>query len=303
MNRPDIVTSLAKLAPKAMEMLDKRDQGKLRRLTPNQVDRAQNQLSVLSLPVINALKGFVDGITHERAIEYYKKRMVIARKIAGAHGNRACLVGTNKNFKEIFQAKHIGNGAFGNVFQIQVGKEKRAAKIETLMNRWQTFQETLSRWSQEAELARLCGEISVGPRVYDAYLCRQGDVIHGVLLMDVVNGVSLQTWRSTASAEDVRTAETILDHKITALHDAGVFHRDLHASNVIVVPKTKKNTGVRDVYIVDYGFATTLPILKQNDRDDVQKLGAGRRKIVESEETAIQILIELIARKVIALSR
>lgn len=237
-------------------------------------------------------------------------------------GRRVCLSGLRSTSlvasgavpKKIADATLLGRGAFGEVYEAG----GRAVKVVSLAeSRWgrTCLASSLRDWRKEVRMARTCGALGVSPVVHDAFLCTHAHQVYGVMVMDLVRpAVTLQDWRANASAADVATADRLLAERLAALHGAGIAHGDLHAGNVVVVPEAPQQPsrptasgrgrgrergrgrgravqaptpapryeGVRDVLIVDFGFARTFKDLQDADRITVRALGAGRQPVLDA---------------------
>lgn len=213
------------------------------------------------------------------------------------------------------EAKVLGQGYHGKVFSVHIplpgksgksgksGTTEVAVKMEDLeANTWNgTLAKQLKGWRQEVIFATRAGILGAGPKVQDAFICTLAGVTSGVIVMDLARGVSLVTWRQERAAfpDEVSTAEEIAIEKVKRLHAAGMYHGDLHAGNVMVIParyvkgvgnrkgKVKGNgkekgdalhgEGVSDVLLVDYGFGLDAAALAEYDLEALNNLEDGRR--------------------------
>jgi tRNA A-37 threonylcarbamoyl transferase component Bud32 len=191
----------------------------------------------------------------------------------------------------------LGSGHFGDVLKIKLpppdakrnNKHKRedaastsrAVKVVQLSSNawyWLNFEDTFKNWHQEVVHATNAGHMGVGPRVYEAFVCNQDSQQRtGFMIMDMIKGSKLVQWRTNnKDKEEVKKANEMAIKKIERLHSAGIFHGDLHAGNVIVVPQDRDANKVKDVFIVDYGFTNDVMQLRDHDIHDLETLVDGR---------------------------
>ena len=207
-------------------------------------------------------------------------------------------------------------GHFGKVYRLSPSlpsaKGRGALAVKVVRLDWGgTLEAGLRSWKAEAEHAVAAGELGVGPRVRDAFVCAAGSAGSpiGVLVSDFVEGVSLATWRKqapTPSAAVRAAVEREVAAKVRRLHAAGILHGDLHAGNVLVrtarPPKGVGRSGQSGqsgrsgrsgrsgqsggrVMIVDYGFAGTVEQMRLRDLRDVAPDGLvdGRMPAVDAD--------------------
>jgi hypothetical protein len=203
----------------------------------------------------------------------------------------------------------LGSGHFGSVVKIQLPKNKtkkasgrneeredRAVKIVKLSSTsWfkQSFEHNFNAWHTEVMHACTASDLNVGPHIYNAFVCKQPGESYGFMVMDVVKGVTLATWRKEQKPKDVENANKIAMQKIKKLHSVGIFHGDLHAGNILVVPNPKDPNTVNDVLIVDYGFTQDVSQLCEQDIYEFVHLVDGRREVVSEKEVAWKISVLL----------
>lgn len=181
----------------------------------------------------------------------------------------------------------VGQGAFGKVFHVSIpdtqrksGQRDVAVKMQEFVTyQWRPLARALQGWRREVTFATRAATLCVGPKVHDAFVCTRSGSTYGVIVMDMVSGVSLASWRQQRAAfpKDVEAAEVIAKEKASRLHAAGMFHGDMHAGNVVVVPVKGKGRGVEDVWIVDYGFGNDAVTSAAWDRELLDTLEDGRK--------------------------
>ncbi len=209
-------------------------------------------------------------------IEVLDMREALAELKMNARG--ACL--SSSKMREV-----LGSGFYGEVYKLPHDK---VAKVQELAD-----SSRVREWKREVAWGKLAGQLGVGPKVLDAFLCTEkGDVggnPHGVIVMEHIKGMSLREFRKhAASGDEILKAESIVREKMQRLHDLGVHHNDLHAGNVLVV--VGKRRSVADAFVLDYGLASNWADKKAEDFDDLQKLVDGRMARVSSYDIAIELV-------------
>jgi len=304
-------------------------ESKRRPLSDARRARASAAIERVDPPVLAALTALIHGVMESRVVEHAQARLFIAHTAAAdltkttaaaPLGRRVCLQGTAINVKKAWaqngtgDAQLLGRGAFGEVYQLG----DRAVKVVTLtpQQSWHPgLAKNVEGWGREVRVAKLCGELGVGPAVHDAYICQHEATRYGVIVMDLIKpAVTLEEWRRSQAAipKDVQDADALLRDKMQRMHDHGISHGDLHAGNVVVVPATMperpfkkagaprkvqaqtRARGVKDVFIVDYGFARSFSDLREDDRWDLEHLGAGRMPVAGDDAFERDVLERLV---------
>lgn len=154
--------------------------------------------------------------------------------------------------KPVQNAEKLGNGAFGNVYKIDAKTAVKVVEINTVH-----LVDFASR-SQEIVCSKKAGELGIGPKIHDFYLCTTPDSMSnfGIIYMEYIKGKTLFEWLDTKPSFEERTqVSKLISQKVDLLHKHGIVHKDLHAGNIMVVSKNKK---VSDVFIIDYGLAEVI---------------------------------------------
>src|SRR5262249_17897360 len=117
----------------------------------------------------------------------------------------------------------------------------------------ETFQ---ARFRHEAEVAARLTEPHVIP------IHRYGE-INGQLFLDMrlVEGVDLQTVIAENGKLDVRRAVSIIGQVASALdaaHRAGLVHRDVKPSNILITRDSESIGAEEFAYLIDFGIASGL---------------------------------------------
>ena len=145
--------------------------------------------------------------------------------------------------KKLVVKKKIGQGVYGNVFEIDDKKVVKIIKFEG--------KQPMKNFIQEVEMMKKSATIGIGPKVFDHYTCCQHfGSCFGIIIMEYINGSTLRDW--TAKPHGKKTKDEMLNKiraAIQKLHAHSIFHNDLHNTNILIA----KNGNVK---IIDYGYAT-----------------------------------------------
>ena len=145
--------------------------------------------------------------------------------------------------KKLVVKKKIGQGFYGNVFEIDDKKVVKIIKFEG--------KQPMKNFIQEVEMMKKSATIGIGPKVFDHYTCCQHfGSCFGIIIMEYINGSTLRDW--TAKPHGKKTKDEMLNKiraAIQKLHAHSIFHNDLHNTNILIA----KNGNVK---IIDYGYAT-----------------------------------------------
>jgi predicted Ser/Thr protein kinase len=199
------------------------------------------------------------------------------------------------------EPEETGEGMYGKVYRIG----QYAVKIVDFKNTLTKVD--MDEWRSEVEISILSGDIGVGPKIHEAYACILDGEPNSVIVMDHVEGVTFADWREFASKDRVAAAEKRIVEKMAVLHAAGIHHGDLHGYNIIVTVKptsdpkdakeVKGDKGIKDakevkefkgvkevkgnpytmefddVWVIDYGLATTS---EMRNNQDMRRIKYGR---------------------------
>lgn len=141
--------------------------------------------------------------------------------------------------------RRIGKGGQGEVYRYTNGKAIKYTKSGPKNY----------RFNREFAIAKIAGNLGVGPRVYNRG--RNGNNLW--YTMNLLNGKPLASYMMNLEKAQIannrkRQIKTELNRQITnkvrRLHNAGIAHMDLHEGNIIVTDNA--------VYIIDYG-ASNFP--------------------------------------------
>lgn len=244
-------------------VLDEFDRGEFAPLSGHRRRAARDRLQRAGAEIAAILSASIGVISDVRRVEK-----------AGFDVGRECLSAERAH-------RQIGRGHFGQVYDIGGGKVVKSVYLATP---YYPFEQGLKLLRKEAANGRLMGELGVGPAVHGATVCRSNDTWVGLITMDnVAPSMTLQRWRAEASKKGVEAAEAMLRAKLKKMHDASLFHQDLHSGNVLVAYAGSVKKTAKDVFIIDYGFSRTAKDLRDEDASDVQDLGDGRLPVAGAE--------------------
>jgi tRNA A-37 threonylcarbamoyl transferase component Bud32 len=83
--------------------------------------------------------------------------------------------------------------------------------------------------------------------------------LYSFIFMEYLNGITLQEYKQKKGQLDDSDKKK-LNEKIVKLHELGIYHRDLHDMNIIVIQKGKKT----DFMIIDMGLAKSSKNILNN---------------------------------------
>jgi len=163
-------------------------------------------------------------------------------------------------------AKEIGKGYYGTVYFAKKNKKKYAIKMQKLDDIYyyggiEFFLE--SNINEYNKLMKL-NKYSISPKVYDIKIIynEKKKEVYCLIFMEHIDGITLEQYKKKKGELD-NLDKKKLNEKIEKLHDIGIYHRDLHNKNIIVIKKGKNI----DFIIIDMGSA----ISKKNFLDNANK--------------------------------
>lgn len=298
----DLLDRVDKIPTPVIPSSRKARPGKKRKKPESNPEPQALRLAELILSLADERRALREEEQHTKVVRLHTRGDVVNHGLCmeclGLAGGRA--QGRRKKMKKQKYTAAIGEGYFGKVFRVSMPTQDRdlAVKMQELHTKQNRtpLDRQLLRWRQEVLFATRAADLGVGPRVHDAFICTRQGRTFGLIAMDFVRGVSLATWRTKRAAfpDDVRRAEELAVQKATRLHAAGMFHGDLHAGNIVVVPKHVRtvrkemiSSGVSDVWVVDYGFGMDAKTLAEQDIEFIDTLVDGRQ-LRPDDTTAIE---------------
>ena len=161
-------------------------------------------------------------------------------------------------FKEV---RRVDKGSYGNVFTGYQKNVKYAVKQVSLDP---AMYEDIGPESikRELEITEEMGRKGIGPKLYDAFVCRSSGRHHLYLVLEYLNRRSLWDFiqdGNTLSEEEIRQISDVIGR----MHDEGVLHADLHAGNILV---HENSDGSLKFAVGDFGMAH-----RSSDAEEIQK--------------------------------
>ena len=148
--------------------------------------------------------------------------------------------------------RFIGNGGMGEVYEAEDCELHERVALKTILPEVARQPESIQRFKREIQLAR---------KVTHPNVCRIYDLVyHGTtifLTMEMLEGETLAQRLLRTGAMTTEAAFPLVAQMaagLAAAHRAGIVHRDLKCSNVMLVPAKARDAGVRAV-IMDFGLA------------------------------------------------
>lgn len=167
--------------------------------------------------------------------------------------------------------KRLGEGGMGAVFQARDRKLERTVAVKTLLSATMT-DEDLVRFQREARVASNIDHPNV-VKIYDFGLDQESNQPY--LVMEYLTGETLKSWLSENHPDDFLIMSIVkqIAAGMAAVHKAGIVHRDLKSSNVII---TADEHGEPLARLLDFGAARALRGESQNLTLDGMIVGTPR---------------------------
>ena len=121
------------------------------------------------------------------------KNEKVSNKIKSKKPN---LKGENKCFTDYKVIRELGSGAFGTTFLTEKKEKQYAIKqIEIRLNPWNDkLNVQIDNIKKEIEISIKMGEINIGPKIYDYYMCKTMGKLSVYIVMDYMNLGTLKDW-------------------------------------------------------------------------------------------------------------
>jgi tRNA A-37 threonylcarbamoyl transferase component Bud32 len=145
----------------------------------------------------------------------------------------------------------------------------------------------------EAKAAEHAGELGIGPKVYDHYLCRDdGGQKTFVIIMEKLDA-TLEKWendaRKVGAYQELAKGYRLYIKKVKLLKSSDLAHYDLHPHNIMV--KLDNVGSVKDVFIIDWEDTSFKKNLPQN----IVEMSDWR---MDNEIKKYQNLLDMILKKI-----
>ena len=148
--------------------------------------------------------------------------------------------------------RFIGNGGMGEVYEAEDCELHERVALKTILPEIARQPESIQRFKREIQLAR---------KVTHPNVCRIYDLVYHettiFLTMEMLEGETLAQRLLRTGAMTTEVAFPLVAQIVAGLaaaHRAGIVHRDLKCSNVMLVPTKARDADVRAV-IMDFGLA------------------------------------------------
>jgi predicted Ser/Thr protein kinase len=177
-----------------------------------------------------------------------------ARAVLGGVQRKVGKVGCASCLSHLKPVRVLGEGADGQVWLLESG---HAAKIGMIHLHGHDPDERIESVMTEVAAARLAGTSSISPKVHEAWFCTSATQIAYVIIMDAVKGgTSLRRWKAVANSPERVTMLEHVEALIVKMNAMGIFHDDLHESNILVDGKDRP-------WIIDFSRCTYVDSLSR----------------------------------------
>ena len=148
-------------------------------------------------------------------------------------------------------AKEIGKGEYGTVYLAKKNKKKYAIKMLKFdYNYYDEIEKFLEQNINEYEKLKKLNKYSISPKAYDIKFIfnEKKKKVYCLIFMEHLDGITLREYIQKKGELD-NLDKKKLNEKIAKMHKLGIYHRDLHDKNIIVIKKGKNI----DFFIIDMG--------------------------------------------------
>jgi predicted Ser/Thr protein kinase len=189
----------------------------------------------------------------------------------------------------------LGSGSFGVVYLVEKNGKKYAIKVISINFDpifGMTSGNNLKNIKNEIEITKKMGEMNIGPKLYDSYICEPNiNKLSAFIVMEWMTEGSLGNWLQNNKLSK-KQHESILQ-KIEKMHKLGYIHADLHDNNILVT----KNKSKVEFFIGDFGLSkTTKDLIKLQEEFDIRPIQMINKNnsILHSDIAKLFIICELI---------
>ena len=158
--------------------------------------------------------------------------------------------------------KEIGKGAYSTVYLAEKNKKKYAIKMQKLENNYYDgIEKFLEQNINEYEKLKKLNKDSISPKAYDIkFIFNENKMeAYSFIFMEHLDGITLREYIQKKGELD-NLDKKKLNEKIAKMHKLGIYHRDLHDKNIIVIKKGKNI----DFFIIDMGLAKSSKNILNN---------------------------------------
>ena len=160
--------------------------------------------------------------------------------------------------------KIIGSGYYGTTYSCHKNNKKYVVKLQKFNYEYGTreifINSIVSEYNKLNKLNQTECRFFV-PKVYDIIFIfnESSSSLYSMIIMEFINGITLQKYIDQKGKLSI-TDKNKLDRNLNQLHKFGIFHRDLHNENIMVVKKGKTYNFI----FIDFGSSKTKKNLKNN---------------------------------------
>ena len=160
--------------------------------------------------------------------------------------------------------KIIGSGYYGTTYSCYKNSKKYAIKLQKYNYEYGTLEtfinSIVSEYNKLNKLNKTECHFFV-PKVYDIIFIfnESSSSLYSIIIMEFINGITLKKYIDKKGKLSI-TDKNKLDSNLNKLHKFGIFHRDLHNENIMVVKKGKTYNFI----FIDFGSSKTKKNLKNN---------------------------------------
>lgn len=159
----------------------------------------------------------------------------------------------------------IGKGAYGIVYLAKKNKNKYAIKMQKFNDYYREYLGGIEKFLEqnitEYEKLKKLNKYLISPKVYDIkFVFNKNKMeLYSFIIMEHLNGITLEEYKQKKGQLNDSDKKKLIE-KIGKLHELGIYHRDLHDRNIIVINKGKKI----DFMIIDMGLAKSSKNILNN---------------------------------------
>ena len=149
--------------------------------------------------------------------------------------------------------RHIGSGGMGEVYEAWDLELSQVIALKTIRPELSVVPAILSRFKKELQLARRIGGTGIC-RVYELFVSSFKGTRIAFFTMEFLDGVTLHELICETGRLSWQQAQPILQDifaGLSAMHQAGIVHRDLKSRNIMLVEKG----GAKHAVLMDFGLA------------------------------------------------
>ena len=210
-------------------------------------------------------------LLHESFTKYYNNKIFVDNIISILDKHKLSLhISLYKNKIDYIKnlgynkIKIIGSGYYGTTYSCYKNSKKYASKLQKYNYEYGTLEtfinSIISEYNKLNKLNKTECSLFV-PKVYDIIFIfnESSSIFYSMIIMEFIKGITLQKYIDQKGKLSI-TDKNKLDSNLNKLHKFGIFHRDLHDENIMVVKKGKNYNFI----FIDFGSSKTKKNLKNN---------------------------------------